>query len=103
MAIRNLFLMRDNTWVRVRTEGVPLFTMKELVDAAERTLLGKAAGPDRIAEAIVLTTQTILHLIFDVLNRLLASQEFPRVWKEATVTLNPKSAAANALLAFRPI
>lgn len=91
------------TWVRtsIITHGILLFAGEELMDAAKITPLGKASDLDGIpSEVVVMVIQAVPHLILKILNHLLMSHDFPRVWKETTVTLIPNSVPVNAISAF---
>lgn len=74
----------------ILTHDITLFTTKELIDAAKRIPLREAPGLDRILpKTAVMAIQAVPHLILEILNRFWMTQNFPRVWEEATVTVIP--------------
>lgn len=104
--IKSLFPERSDSWLRTPTitEGVPPFTTEELSDAVGSTRLGGAPGPDHIPpEAVRAVAEIAPRAVLSIMNHLLERQEFPAVWKEATVVLIRKKIPQNSPPAYRPI
>lgn len=104
--IEYLFPKREDQWIRGEPvqEGVPPFTMDELAKAAEQIKHGKAPGPDRVPpEAVKLVAKIAPLILLAILNTLLGRQEFPEIWKIASVSLIWKGGTIDLPSSFRPI
>ncbi|CAH2005808.1 unnamed protein product [Acanthoscelides obtectus] len=104
--IDHLFSKSTDTWLKGQktAEGIAPFTLEEIQEAALEIKIGKAPGPDGIPpEALKIALEVLPETILGVLNQLLSSQDFPKIWKIASVTLIWKRKPVELPSSHRPI
>lgn len=86
------------------SEGLQVFNISEIQDAAKRLRKGKSTGPDGIpAEVLQILAEQSPETLATVMNQLLEKGEFPKIWKHAELRLIPKEGHSKATPKYRPI
>lgn len=101
-----LFPRSEDRWNRGQKihSDIPPFTREELISSAALIKSGRAPGPDGITpEAVKSAVVAVPEAFLNILNDLLKRQEFPKIWKLASISLIWKGKPPESPSAFRPI